>query len=225
MSILGLSPSRLGESTWSSAVGAGKWKEGTPVFEYLFAGLRLQRTAPTSRQSRKCQPTIEGLADRITPSVAGLGTHALVPARFAVHHHHHHRHLTPAVLIMPTVAMMQPAPGATDPGSNSPALASGIQGQVRIGPISPVARPGVPNDKPLAGARIAISRDGTWMRAITVTSDANGNFTIALTPGDYTLVPLPLQPGQTVPRAAPQTVHVSANMFTSVVIEYDTEIR
>jgi hypothetical protein len=134
------------------------------------------------------------------------------------------------VFIPPSVPMVQVTPPAptfvSDPPSPSPTLTSGITGQVRLGPLHPTSTAGEPNDEPLAGARIIISKVNSWQRAITVVSDANGNFTIALAPGDYVLTPQPLHPGQTFPHTPrPQTVHVSANMFTTVTFEYDTGIR
>jgi hypothetical protein len=204
------------------------------MFENLLVGLRPPRAAHTARRATRCRPVVEGLDDRTAPAVGVLGSNALPHLHRAAahHHHHHHRHLipAPAVLIPAAVFEVQTVPPAQadpvkDPLPATQTLTSGIQGQVRIGPISPIARPGDPNDRPLAGAVISISRVGVREPAITVTSDANGNFSIALAPGDYVLKPLPLQPGQTLPRAAPQTVHVDANTFTTVTIEYDTGIR
>jgi hypothetical protein len=156
---------------------------------------------------------VEGLDDRTTPSVGVLARHALTTAHH--HHHHHHKHhaLTPAVLVTSPVATVQTTPPATSTSLKNPpaptTLQSGIRGQVREGPISPVAKPGEPNDQPLAGAKIEISREGSQVKTIVVTSDANGNFSIALPPGDYILTPQPLQPGQTFPHPPPpQKVHV-----------------
>jgi hypothetical protein len=83
----------------------------------------------------------------------------------------------------------------------------------------------VPNDRPLANAVISFSRVGMGSAAIPVRSDANGNFAITLPPGDYLVTPLPLRPGQSMPRGIPQIVHVAANAFTTVTVRYDTGIR
>lgn len=108
-----------------------------------------------------------------------------------------------------------------------PALdaASGIAGQALVGPIYPVARPGEPNTRPLAGAVIDVeTADGSRLIA-EVVADQDGKFRLALAPGRYRLVPKPPQPGSPYPRGTPQTVVVTAGEFTSVTVNYDSGIR
>lgn len=106
-----------------------------------------------------------------------------------------------------------------------PLPASGIIGTARVGPISPVARPGQADDKPLAGAIISIQPDGGGAEITRQTADASGNFRILLPPGTYLIVPLPPQPGQTWPRGASQTVTVVPNQLLKVMVSYDSGIR
>lgn len=111
------------------------------------------------------------------------------------------------------------------PRAVPPILASGIMGVAKVGPISPVSRPGQANDKPLAGATISIQPDGGGPEITRQTADASGNFRIMLPPGTYLLVPLPPQAGQTLPRGTSQTVTVAPNQVLRVVVDYDSGIR
>jgi hypothetical protein len=98
---------------------------------------------------------------------------------------------------------------------------SGVQGEVRIGPVSPVERPGVANDKPyVATLRIERASDGTVV-AVTK-SAADGSFKVTLAPGRYVLEPVN---GSPLPSAQPQQFTVSAGGFTTVRVEYDSGIR
>jgi uncharacterized delta-60 repeat protein len=102
---------------------------------------------------------------------------------------------------------------------------TGIQGVAMVGPVSPVARPGVPNTRPLPGAVITVKRtQGGPVIARTV-ADQQGRFQIDLAPGTYLIVPLPPRPGQTLPRGIPQTVKVTDKGVISVVVSYDSGIR
>jgi hypothetical protein len=98
---------------------------------------------------------------------------------------------------------------------------SGVQGQVRIGPVSPVEQPGVPNDAPYAATlRIEGASD---LKVISETrSDANGSFRVALAPGRYVLQPVS---GAPLPTAPAQEFTVSAGQFTTVRVDYDSGIR
>jgi hypothetical protein len=198
------------------------------VFEYLLAGLKLPHGVRTSRSSPKCRPVVEALDDRTAPSVVGL--HHAHWRLAAMHHHRHHHHRllvqSPAVFIPVFPPAVPNVSVAAIPPPPNPSLTSGIQGQVRLGPLYPVSKPGLTNYRPLAGAKISITLMGAPIQAVTVVSDANGNFSAALPPGDYILTPLPLEPGQTLPHPPPPTtVHVSADAFTTVTITYDTGIR
>jgi hypothetical protein len=98
---------------------------------------------------------------------------------------------------------------------------SGVQGEVRIGPINPVERPGVQNDAPYAATlRIKRASDG---KLVTETrSAADGSFRVALPPGDYILEPVN---GAPLPIAQPQDFTVVPGEFTTVPVVYDSGIR
>jgi inhibitor of cysteine peptidase len=98
---------------------------------------------------------------------------------------------------------------------------SGIEGEVWIGPISPVSKPGEPNSRPYS-AVIGVRRISEGRIVAEVTSDAEGRFRIALVPGTYLLEP---QQGRPLPRASTQEVTVVAGQFTHVRIDYDSGIR
>src|SRR5207302_851443 len=85
---------------------------------------------------------------------------------------------------------------------------SGIVGTAVVGPISPVERPGAPNNRPLPGAIITVEAAKGGGELGRATADQNGHFKIALAPGAYRIVPLPPKPGTLLPRGEPQDVRV-----------------
>jgi hypothetical protein len=102
-----------------------------------------------------------------------------------------------------------------------PVIDSGVQGQVWIGPVSPVEQQGVPNERPYSAVlRIARSSDGQVVA--TTTSGADGAFRVALAPGDYLLEPVN---GDPLPVAPSQPFSVVAGRFTTLRVDYDSGIR
>jgi inhibitor of cysteine peptidase len=100
-------------------------------------------------------------------------------------------------------------------------LDSGIEGEVWIGPISPVSRPGDPDSEPYSAViRIRSISDDRVLAEVT--SGEDGRFRITLVPGRYLLEP---QQGDPLPRASTQEVTVVAGQFTHVRIDYDSGIR
>jgi hypothetical protein len=98
---------------------------------------------------------------------------------------------------------------------------SGVQGEVRIGPVTPVERPGVPNDAPYAATlRIARASDGKVVAETK--SGADGVYRVALAPGRYVLQPVN---GEPLPIAPSQEFTVAAGRFTTVRVDYDSGIR
>ena len=97
---------------------------------------------------------------------------------------------------------------------------SGIEGQVSIGPVRPIERKGVANQRPYE-ARITVL-NATGREIASVNSNPEGKFRIALPPGTYVL--RPEQPGL-YPRASAQQVKVSRDRITQVDITYDSGIR
>lgn len=131
--------------------------------------------------------------------------------------------LSHRVRLAPAALLLACALAAFVAGCDSaPAPAnSGVQGEVRIGPVSPVEQQGVPNDKPyVATFRIEQASDGKV--AAEATSAADGSFKVALAPGRYVLEPVN---GTPVPIAQPQEFTVSAGGFTTVRVDYDSGIR
>lgn len=97
---------------------------------------------------------------------------------------------------------------------------SGIEGQVILGPLSPVEQPGVINHRPYQAIVSVMDQEGKTVAKLQ--SDVNGRFRITLEPGTYTL--RPESPGF-YPSAPQRSVTVSENQFTSVRIAYDSGIR
>jgi hypothetical protein len=98
---------------------------------------------------------------------------------------------------------------------------SGVQGEVRIGPVSPVERQGVPNDAPyVATLRIKRAADGKVVAETK--SAADGSFRVVLPPGGYVLEPVS---GDPLPIARPQDFSVASGQFTTVWVDYDSGIR
>lgn len=97
---------------------------------------------------------------------------------------------------------------------------SGINGLVTIGPISPVERPGVPNDAPYQATIVVKNADGHTVA--TVKSGADGRFSVNLAPGTYALEP---ESSGLLPSAQPQQVTVEPHRYTEVTVPYDSGIR
>ncbi len=103
----------------------------------------------------------------------------------------------------------------------APAPPGWVQGDVRIGPVSPVEQPGVVNDRPYS-ATLKIERAADGKTVTIVTSDANGYFKVELPSGRYRLVP---QVGSNLSAPAPQEFGVSPGLVTSLKVDYDSGIR
>jgi hypothetical protein len=110
-------------------------------------------------------------------------------------------------------------------GPHQPPITTGVEGVALLGPIAPVARPGVPNTRPLPGAIITVQSAGGGAQIARVRADSAGRFVLALPPGRYLIVGLPPKAGQALPRGIPETVVVRAGALTSVVVNYDSGIR
>lgn len=106
-------------------------------------------------------------------------------------------------------------------GCGEAASDSGVQGEVRIGPVNPVEQPGVPNDAPYV-ATLKIRRASDGEVVAETTSAADGSFQIALPPGNYILEPVN---GNPLPVAQAQQFTVAPGQFTTVRVDYDSGIR
>ena len=112
-------------------------------------------------------------------------------------------------------------PDATPDGTTVAPTASGIQGQVFIGPTCPVVRLGQDcADRPYQASIAVLNADGTLVTRVQ--TDEQGRFRIKLAPGDYTLHP---ESPRALPRAQDQPVRVTEGQFTQVEIRYDSGIR
>ena len=105
-------------------------------------------------------------------------------------------------------------------GSSTPSD-SGIEGRVLVGPQCPVEVAGSPCPDRPASVRLVISKQNSHESVASVTSDADGRFRVALTPGAYTIIPLSQGPGP----GAPQDVTVRRHAFTKVTVRIDSGIR
>ena len=103
----------------------------------------------------------------------------------------------------------------------TPALTSGVEGQVLIGPMCPVVQAGTPcPDQPYQATLVI--EDTRRQPVAEVTTDAVGQFQVPLPPGDYVIVP---QSPDGFTRAAELPVTVMANAYTQVTLTYDSGIR
>jgi hypothetical protein len=100
-----------------------------------------------------------------------------------------------------------------------------ISGDVVAGPISPVERVGTPTATvPVTNRAVVIkAKDGA--EAARTTTDAQGHFSVSVTPGDYD-VQVAIVPGTVGMRQqTPGDVHVIAGQTTQITIQLDTGIR
>lgn len=102
---------------------------------------------------------------------------------------------------------------------------SGVHGVALVGPVAPVSHPGDPNTQPLAGAIITFQLAEGGLEVARTTADSTGHFRIALKPQTYSLVPLPPNPGSSLPSGQPQKVRVVQGTYTQVTVNYDSGIR
>jgi hypothetical protein len=114
------------------------------------------------------------------------------------------------IILLSTCSMKPPTP-----------TESGIEGQVVIGPICPVAQEGQEcPDQPYQALLTVTSSKGE--RIVQVQTDENGMFKIPLAPGEYVLHP---ESPNRLPFASEQSVLVEAGRFTQVSVTYDSGIR
>lgn len=118
--------------------------------------------------------------------------------------------------------------GCSEIGINldTPAPPSGIKGIVLLGPTCPVEQsPGdnnpVPCLTPYAAKLVILDNEG--VKVATVTSGGDGKFQVDLAPGVYVVTPD--SGSDTYPIAQPQSVTVSAGVYTDIQVNYDTGIR
>ncbi|HLE22826.1 MAG TPA: hypothetical protein VI701_00810 [Anaerolineales bacterium] len=99
---------------------------------------------------------------------------------------------------------------------------SGVEGRVWVGPMCPVAQPGVAcPDRPLEAELDVFDSDGRI--AARARSTADGAYRIPLEAGSYVLTPLPGNGG--LPFASPLSIEVADGAWLSLDIYYDSGIR
>jgi hypothetical protein len=115
-----------------------------------------------------------------------------------------------SILLIATWSFHNPAPRE-----------SGIEGQVLMGPMCPVAQQGqgCPDQPYQATITVNSPNGGTILQFQT---DGGGHFKIPLAPGEYTLHP---ESPNGIPFAADQSIVVGASQYTQIVIKYDSGIR
>jgi hypothetical protein len=99
---------------------------------------------------------------------------------------------------------------------------SGIRGVVKLGPTCPVESPtSLCPDRPFQGDVQVTASDGS---TTTVSTDAQGRFTMNLRAGTYVAVAVSPS-GSGPPTPVSQTVQVRTGSYTQVTLEVDTGIR
>lgn len=99
-------------------------------------------------------------------------------------------------------------------------IASGIEGEVILRPVSPVERPGTINHRPYQANISVLNEEGRTVAEFQ--SGADGRFQLNLEPGKYVLHP---RSELAYPHAPAQTVTVEKDHLTFVRIIYDSGIR
>jgi hypothetical protein len=115
-----------------------------------------------------------------------------------------------SILLLATWSFHSPAPRE-----------SGIEGQVLIGPMCPVAQQGQAcPDQPYQATLTVNSPSGGMI--VRFQTDGQGHFRIPLEPGQYILHPESLIG---IPFAADQAIVVGAGHYTQILVNYDSGIR
>ena len=77
----------------------------------------------------------------------------------------------------------------------APALTSGIEGQVLVGPMCPVVQEGTPCPDQPYQATIAVWNAGRTKKVHTFETGSDGRFRVPLAPGEYYIDPQPPDSG------------------------------
>jgi hypothetical protein len=120
--------------------------------------------------------------------------------------------------ILITITGLMVACGSQRPGTSPPA--SLVTGKVAAGPISPLARPGVPSTRAVPGATVEALR-GNQVMATTHTDEA-GRYELRLQPGTYLIR---AQSDKYLSKEKSKTVTVPRGEKLTVNLVLDTGIR
>ena len=133
-----------------------------------------------------------------------------------------------AVILLPLLILFMEC----SQNRNQKQVASGIEGQVLLGPMSAVVGSEKPTpDKPFR-AKIDIL-DINREHVTQFETDEEGRFKVSLEPGDYVISPIspnaPEPPGSLhvskPPYPEEQNVTVKSGEYTQIIVRYDTGIR
>ena len=114
------------------------------------------------------------------------------------------------ILVLATCSIYSPTPRG-----------SGIEGQVLLGPMCPVAQQGQDcPDQPYQATLTVMNRDGVQVAQFQ--TDDQGRFNIPLVPGEYILHP---ESPNGIPFAGDQSFMVETGRFTPITVHYDSGIR
>jgi carboxypeptidase family protein len=116
------------------------------------------------------------------------------------------------------VAGLVVACGSQRPAAGPPA--SLVTGTVAAGPITPLARPGMPDTRAVPGLPVEALR-GNQVRATAHTDEA-GRYELRLQPGTYLIR---AQSDKYLSRQASKTVTLSTGQKLTVNLTFDTGIR
>ncbi|HSB02146.1 MAG TPA: carboxypeptidase-like regulatory domain-containing protein [Anaerolineales bacterium] len=114
------------------------------------------------------------------------------------------------ILVLATCSIYSPTPRG-----------SGIEGQVLIGPMCPVAQQGQECPDGPYQATLTVNNP-SGVQIVQVKTDAQGRFKIPLVPGNYILHP---ESPDGVVSAGDQAVVVETSRFTQLTVHYDSGIR
>lgn len=129
------------------------------------------------------------------------------------------RRNVPSLLL--TTALVAVTACTTSSALLGPDAPQGIEGQVMLGPMCPVAQVNDPCPDQPYQAWMDI-RDADGRNVTRIQSDADGHFRVGLESGSYMLHP---ESGNPLPRASDQQVDVAAGVYTAVTVDFDTGIR
>jgi hypothetical protein len=114
------------------------------------------------------------------------------------------------ILVLATCSIYSPTPRG-----------SGIEGQVLLGPMCPVAQPGQECPDQPYQATLTV-KDLNGLQIAQFQADEQGRFQVPLVPGEYILHP---ESPNGIPFAGDQSFIVETGRYTQIAIHYDSGIR
>jgi hypothetical protein len=128
-----------------------------------------------------------------------------------------------AAFLVAVAAACNPGAGPSPGATVAPLLTTGVRGVVLAGPTCPVEQAGQsPCVRSVSGATI-LALDSSRHEVGRAVSDADGGYLLRLPPGNYQIVPQPVQGLMRV--AAESTIIVPDGAPVRLDLQYDTGIR